>query len=772
MDQQPYIPGMSPAEPGPLSRFTPPLEEGVISRWLPLHAPMGSWLLDPFGFSPRLVIEAARMGYRVLVAVNNPITRFLLETSAKPPAESDFKAALADLAVIRKGDERLAVHLQSLYLTICEKCGQHIQAESFLWRKGEIAPYARIYTCPHCGDSGERLVTHDDIERAKRIASTDSLHRSHAFERVAALDDDDRLYAEEAIQFYLPRPLYFLTTVINRLDNLNLTPDRKRALDALILVACDMGNTLWGYPSERPRPKQLNIPSQFREFNLWTQLERGMSLWTQTASGVACEAWPQKIPETGGVCIYEGRLKDLAHEVKKEIPIAAVIGSVPRPNQAFWTLSALWAGWLWGPDAVEPFKVALRRRRYDWAWNATALHAAYSHLFELLPLNTPFFGFLPEAEALFLTSMLTAASAAGFDLQSLALRTEHDPIQLVWRRGEHLKREVSDSNIDEVRSAIYEHLTERGEPASYLHVHAAGLISLSETHSLKKKNQEFDDALRDTQALIQKALVEDPRFVHYSTGENVDTGVWGLQSNVILPNEHRDDTREPEQGDRRISDMAGEMLRSAQNDRHDSLSDRVEIAVVSFLQKNPNCIYLEIEDDLYPRFPGLFTPSKAIIYAVLYSYAERNGAAWTLRGEDAASARRNELNAIGKTLDTIGTRLGYSTHRQDKNYLWQKNGQTQYVLHVLASALMRRAITEASYLPEQTILVIPGGRAALVAYKSQRDPALARRLKEYRVVKYRLLRTLTEVPVLTRETFEEQIASDPLEKSKAQMMMF
>src|SRR5215203_1182690 len=209
MDQQPYIPGMSPADPGPLSRFTPPLEEGVISRWLPLHASMGSWLLDPFGFSPRLVREAARMGYRVLVAVNNPITRFLLEMSAKPPDESDFKAALADLAVLKKGDERLGPHLQSLYLTICEKCGQQIQAESFLWRRNEIAPYGRIYTCPHCGDAGEHATTSEDKDRAKNIASTDALHRSRAFEKVTALDDEDRIYAEEAIAHYLPRPLYF-----------------------------------------------------------------------------------------------------------------------------------------------------------------------------------------------------------------------------------------------------------------------------------------------------------------------------------------------------------------------------------------------------------------------------------------------------------------------------------------------------------------------------------------------------------------------------------
>jgi len=379
------------------------------------------------------------------------------------------------------------------------------------------------------------------------------------------------------------------------------------------------------------------------------------------------------------------------------------------------------------------------------------LHAAFAYLFDLLPLGTPFFGCVPEAEPAFLTSVLTAAGAAGFDLQSLALRTEHDPIQLVWRRGEHLKREMSAANIDDVRSAIYKHLVERGEPASYLHVHAVGLLSLSETHSLKKKNQEFDEVLRVTQTLMQKALEEDTRFVHYSTGENVDTGVWALST------------------DKSPLSAPASNGGSAQGD---SLADRAEIAIVSFLQKNPNSIYLEIEDDLYPRFPGLLTPSKAMIYAVLNSYAERNGAAWTLRAEDVASARRHELNNIGLTLETIGRRLGYTTHKQDKNYLWQQNGTTQYAFHVLASALMGRAIAETPYPSEQTIIVIPGGRAALAAYKAQRDPALAARLKEYRVVKYRLLRTLIEVPVLTRETFEEQIASDPLEKSTAQMMMF
>ena len=92
-------------------------------------------------------------------------------------------------------------------------------------------PYARIYECKHCGDSGERVVTDEDIERAKKIAETDALHRSRAFEKVVALNDEDRFYAEEAIQYYLPRPLYVLTTVINRLDSLNLSARTKTRID-------------------------------------------------------------------------------------------------------------------------------------------------------------------------------------------------------------------------------------------------------------------------------------------------------------------------------------------------------------------------------------------------------------------------------------------------------------------------------------------------------------------------------------------------------------
>ncbi len=135
----------------------------------------------------------------------------------------------------------------------------------------------------------------------------------------------------------------------------------------------------------------------------------------------------------------------------------------------------------------------------------------------------------------------------------------------------------------------------------------------------------------------------------------------------------------------------------------ESLSDRIEMAIVTFLQKNPNSIYLEIEDDLYPRFPGLMTPSKGMIYAVLTSYAEKDKSAWKLRSEDVANARRSELNTITAMIEAVGIRLKYTTRKDDKNYLWEataEDGDGSKIIrafYVLASALIGRAIAETPY---------------------------------------------------------------------------
>lgn len=743
MDTFSLIPGTRPTNPGPLARFLPPLEDGVISAWLTENIKPGGWLLDPFGSAPRLSLEAARAGYRVLVAANNPITRFILEMGTLSLPKSELNAAMADLAVSRKGNERLEDHLQALYLTTCTSCAREVPAQAFLWRKGEDAPFGRIYECKECGENGEKLATSEDIERAAEIAKTAGLARARVLERVAPLDDSDREYAEEAIQHYLPRTIYALATLINRLDGLQISEERRRALTALMLSACDRGSTLWPHPTERPRPKQLSTPPQFREGNIWIALEEAIAVWAGSGEPVPNLHWTdkgEKLPESGGILLYEGRIKDLA-EVVREAPIQAVIGSLPRPNQAFWTLSALWAGWLWGGEAAEPFKVALRRRRYDWGWQATALHAALHHVFDLLPLSTPFFGLLAEADSGLLSATLTAASTAGFDLRAQAIRTVHDPIQLLWQRGERLHREREVVSLEAVRDAMHEHLRELGEPAAYLQLHAAGLAEQADGRGLMRPEQDFDEALREVQSNIQQAIQSDVKLERMDSEErSLEVGLWDLKE--------------------------GET-------RAEPLADRVERSVVTFLQKHPSSTLLELERGLYPEFPGLLTPSKALVGAVLESYGVEEADRWRLRNEDRASQRRAELEKMTGLIETVGERLEYTTEQISKNAcIWVEEGETVRVFYLLVSALTGRILAENQYPLEKCLLVLPGGRAGLLTYKEKRDLKLRQQLEGWHIVKFRLLRALEEIPVLNRQTFDEQLISDPIEQTQGQMMMF
>ncbi|MDH5507272.1 MAG: hypothetical protein OEZ02_08635, partial [Anaerolineae bacterium] len=280
-----FIPGTIPDQPEPLARFLPRLPQGVAAAWLSTAIPPGSWVIDPFGASPRLAIETAQAGYRILVAANNPITRFLLEMAAAPPSVAEFQAALAELASSRRGSERLEPHIRSLYATRCDNCRREVIAEAFLWQRGAPGPHARIYACSHCGHHGEFPATPEDIEKAASY-SPGSLHRARALERIAAIDDPDRAHAEEALDAYPPRAVYALFTLINKLGGLGLAPERHRLLAALLISACDQANTLWPHPAPRPRPRQLHIPSIYRENNIWLALENAIPEWTSPTKPV------------------------------------------------------------------------------------------------------------------------------------------------------------------------------------------------------------------------------------------------------------------------------------------------------------------------------------------------------------------------------------------------------------------------------------------------------------------------------------------------------
>ena len=745
-----YLPGHSPAHPEPLARYLPPIPAGVVTAWLSKNVSPGEWVLDPFGAAPQLPVEAARAGCRVLVAANNPVARFLLELAACPPEEERLRGALADLAATRKGDERLEPHIRSLYATTCDHCGSEVIAEAFLWEKDATAPYARIYQCPQCKDSGERPATRADQEKAARFA-TGGLHRARALERIAPPDDPDRTHAEEALSTYLPRATYALFTLINKVESILAAPHypRRHELTALLLCVLDQANTLWPHPAARGRPKQLVTPRRFRENNLWFALEESVNLLASLLPPIPLTTWPEPPPESGGVALFEGRLKSLGELVlaaaRPADSVAAVVAALPRPNQAFWTLSALWAGWLWGREAIGPFKSVLRRRRYDWAWHSTALQSAMENLAAFLPGGTPFFGLIGEAEPGFLSAGLVAAAEAGFELKGLAMRAESGQAQITWTRrsGEPEPARTGDPKAASGDAALA-HLRQRGEPASYLTLHAAALGGLVETGALSASEETSPaDVYSQVQSTLEQALTFRGEFLRFGGSEkSLDVGQWWLRE--------------------------GEEVETSQ-------ADRVEMAVVRCLQQRPGSSLAEIDQEVCAALPGLLTPSLELVCTCLESYGEpdttgRDG--WSLRPADSPTARWADLSAMRSALQQLGKRLGFSSSGE-RPLLWvEHGGDPSFSFYVIASAAFGELVFSNPYPAGNSLIVLPGARASLAVFKLRRDPRLRQAIEAgWRFLKFRHLRQLVESPSLARENLDEQLALDPLMEAHEQMRL-
>lgn len=790
----PYIIGRMSDGLRPLARFLPPLPDGVVLAWLDETIPKGSWVIDPFGVSPRLVIEAARAGYRVLATINNPVARFLLEMSANRPSRTELLSALSELASSHHGESRIEPFIRSLYQTVCAACGQPVMAEAFLWERGATNPYARVYHCMQCGDEGEHPVTEYDIRLAGQFAAGGP-HRARALERVALPGDPDRVHVEEALSHYLPRAVFVLFTLLNKLDGLAITPARRHHLQALLLHAFDVGNNLWATPTPRPRPRQLATPPRFRENNIWLALEQGIQVCGDDIHSqvVPLVNWPEEPPAEGGICLFDGRLKELSGYLENR-QIQAVITALPRHNQAFWTLSALWAGWLWGREAVGPFKAVLRRRWYDWAWHTTALYMALQHLPPNISPGTPFFGLLSEVEAGFLSASLVAADAAGFSLESLALREDDAQAQILWKQNSDLGQDDNSPALEKVASnAMQAYLLERGEPASYLSLVAAALQGLSEQRiywsamnpgGQRPDTDEQSESEQGTES-NEQPIPARPHFLYTTTVNAIRRGLTNKSEFTHYHTlEKPEDVETVERTHPTEPDIGQYWLYRADNPNL-SLADRVEMELVRYLTKHTTCTYLELQASLYATFTGIFTPDDELIRACLESYAEpvtKSENQWQLRNQDLPAQRRQDLNEVQRIIKQIAKRLDLRlverkmVHQQSRQALGlaDSSNSALFWFYPVVSAVISEILLQEAPPGGQKLIVLPGSRANLIAFKLSRDLRLAERCqppKGWKFLKFRHLRWQLENPLLSLDSFTETLELDPLTYSTPQLRL-
>jgi hypothetical protein len=830
----PYIPGIARRYPEPLSSYLPQIPDRVISTWLNMHVPKGSFILDPFGASPRLAVEVARSGYRLLVTANNPITRFLLEMEANPPKEEELKSALSELASSYKANERMEPHIRSLYNTHCSRCGQVISADIFFWEHGNPTPYSRIYTCPFCGDTGEHPCTAYDAEIASQFSSS-GLHKARALERVVSASDQDRIHVEQALSVYTPRALYALITIINKIEGLNISSISQKHLAALLLHSFDHGNAMWRVSGSKERRHQLSIPRHFRENNIWMSLEQGIDLWSHSFDRtsdpvVPLTTWPDVPPNTGGICIYEGKLVSLVDSIAN-LKIDAVCASLPRPNQAFWTLSALWTGWLWGRDAVGSFKNVLHRQRYDWGWHTTALSTVFKQLTNILDPSTPILGLMSEVEPGFIGSVLVAAGISGCSLQGIAIRPEEDQAQIVWNLQE-IPQETQNylSLIDLGIQSAKQYMASRGEPTSYLNIISAAFLNIIQSQALGRE-QVFTDMgslpdsrkrsgdpdqnepapsmvyslvynsarealsyrsgflqyklqeLTSVESETKNQVVQGSLFTYDIVGKNIDDDETLAKDFSTLVEEVSPEKERPTRSSD-ISESTILWLREPININQLSITDRYEIALVDYLSNHAGISFEEIDRILCGQFPGLYTPDSEFIHICLDSYGQKtsiDNTLWRLREEDMPNQRQNDLENAQSYIRQIANRLGISCTEQSTEGLtatisWVDNyGNLDYSFFPTITTTIGKIVLFNKIPRGKGVIVLPASRANLVIYKLQRDPRLSKAFNpaqsNWCFLKFRHLKSLAENPLLNRDDLEQLFLLDPLTFSTPQLRL-
>jgi hypothetical protein len=800
-----FYPGRKPDPPEPMKEFLAPCNSGVGAEFVHRLGSAGRLVVDPFGQSPLLALDMARAGAAVLVASPNPIVRAWIHLLAEPPSPAILRRVLSRLAESTaapaggtgRPTETMEAHIRSLYAGTCAFCGKEAEAGGFLWERMESAreftpasdsprrrparteaspetgreeapseetpgflPFplqetgdARLVKrecrCTHCGHSVEEpaLPADDDLIRP---FATHPVQYHLALERLAPPGDPDRVHAEEAMGVYPPRALYALFTILIRLETLNLDPEERRSADLLMLAALDRAHILRGHGrSVRLRPRSLQPPPEYREENVWRLLEETAEAWSRPPRSVPCARWhPGEKPEAGAVSVFAGGARELAQHLDA-IPPAAVISFFPRPNQAAWTLSAMWAGWLWGRSSAAALGPVLRRRRYDWTWHAQAIRASAAALAAHLPAETPFLGMLGESEPEFLAAAVWSMHQSGFVLQSRALRSDTDTAQMLWnapgagRPGVPHGPAGCEPTFEVARLASRQLISFRAEPVPWELLHAAAWTEAAARRIIPTASgEDKDTAFSQCQTAVRNAIQKDPTIQSTTRKESEAGQFWWLPGDDLVAN---------------------------------PLMDLVEMEAARILLKEGPLAAEDLDSRICAFFPGLQTPEERLVRACLASYGREmgEGPVFGLRLEDYPAEREVELGIVRTGLLTLGDQLGFRVS-EEKAICWADAfGHRTHCFLPIATGMIGRHLLNPAYDPKTSWIVLPGGRSPLVEYKIKRNVRLHRAVQAgWRFLKFRHLRNLMGERQLAPDNINDWLKLDPLKAAEDELPFF
>jgi hypothetical protein len=725
-----YISGSGEEGDFPLQNFLPPFSKDVCCTWVRENQLEESCLIDPISANPMLAVALAQNGWKVIAARSNPINWLVTELLCEEGIRDRIRAATNKLLISRKDDQSLEDILKPIYMTTCGGCGNEIQAEGFVWEKGSDVPFARVYSCPSCGDAGEREISHKDLTRLEQLGKLD-IHLSRALQMVNPGQAYEKESILEALSCYPPRALYVCMLLVNRFEYLEMDKGQRKFLRAALLTVFNDAHALRHWPIRQYRFLQFAVPQRYFEKNLYLSLTTANARWPETHRSIPVSSWPNLPPESGGICFFQTRLAE-NKQLFEDIPSAAVLTTFPRPGQTYWTLSAIWSGWLWGKNAVKPIRSALRRRRYGWYWYAKAIQQSAQRIHIPAAGTLRFFGLFPFYTPNLAFGLFAGMQKAGFILSGAAFREGEELLQAEWKNDKKPpSSKPEEIKVEEILSYCLQGINEPIEFQEIL-MHVVIQASLESKILGKDAAIEEDDYSQLNRQVSQ--IIEKPDLLMYGSTDTQAARKYLLHqpSRNLTP-----------------------------------LSERIESHILELLQHVNEISSQSIDRLTCLHFKGHQTPRRELIQTIIQSYAKKIGQTkdtYQLHEAESPKARQEDLQEISELIQDIGNRIGLAV-KQDRTLTWsdRNTGEVLYEFFIsLTADLSKTLLAATSHENAQHVFVYPASRSALIHQRFQQDFRLPEALTDgWHLVKFRHIRRLAERELITIEVWKDLIDSDP-----------
>ena len=726
-----FIGGSGEGYEFPLENFLPPLPKGVFEAWLFENQLTQHVLVDPISANPILPVILAKNGHRVLAARSNPINWLITEVAGAEDNQSRILSSINKLLISRKGDQVFEDTLKGLYQTTCASCGKEIQADGFVWEKDDELPISRVYTCPHCGDAGERDATAEDFDRLKKLGNL-NIHTARALQLVSP----EQAYEEESVQNALacfpPRSLYACMLLINRANLLDIEKSERKFLQAALLTVFNDAHALRHWPIRNYRFLQFALPQRYFEKNLYLSLTNAHELWPETDKGIPISYWPNMPDNNGGICFFQARLAE-KRNLFEDISNLSILTIFPRPAQTYWTLSAIWTSWLWGKNAVKPIRSALRRRRYDWVWFAKAVSQSVQRIQSTPEKNLRIFGVFPTYTPSLAYGLFSGMQSAGFALSGAAFRDEEEMLQAEWEFLDHSQSKTNhESPIDERIAFSTKNIL---DPMSFDTLLMHGVIQTWLEYRTKGRIKEIDDEAFSRLNREIKQIAEKPGLL-------IEAESSGTQ-------------------------IAERFLLYQRDTETSPISERVEKSIYHLLQHVNEISSSSIDRMMCLKYSGHLTPSRELVDVTIDAYTQKvdgQQGMVKLRKNELKQEREKDIQEIKAHILKTGMRLGYMISQKDSfSWINPESQEIEVIFFFTTQAdLSETLLSNAEHEDIQRVVIYPGSRSALVYHRLQHDYRLAEALKEgWHLVKYRHIRRLAERELITRDSWRDLLDRDP-----------